>query len=205
MHESTRFAVFNNTCPDSPNENIYQHWNTYIILYSFPPISEERWPTLLCVIPTVSLLSYLFHRGIAALRGLSCLYYTTTTQMFGFFYHWISESGLCSGCQNEISFLCVFNLMGLSIFLACCFDGCPQQHGQSSFCCGWLFFFWDRPPSDDLTWSLGTASEFSGPLIILCQQNKQPRKKAQTGLCWPGKLKVQFSPLNQFKSAVITP
>lgn len=105
------FIVFSNTFSDSCNENIYLHWiHTSFFMVFLPSLSKAA--LLCCVLSQLSVCVLIYftkvklHWGgyLACIIGHRCRWF--------FFYHGISEAGLCSGCQYEISFLCVFNLKG---------------------------------------------------------------------------------------------
>lgn len=162
------------------------------------------------------MLSYLFHRGIAALRGY--LAYIIRQQLkFIFllclvlsrnFRKWFVQ------LLKSPSFVCS-TTWGGALCLAC-FDGRTQQDGQSSFCCSWPFFLRSSTIRllDLITWHREGVQWAAHYLNVNKTNNRE--KEARTDLCWPGKLKALYSrpksswkyyihPLNQVKSTAFTP
>lgn len=158
LHDSSCFIVFNSTRSDNQNQNIYLHRAHTSFFMASLPFREVYWAAPLRVITTVSLVSYLFHRGIAVLMGLSHLCvirHLFTRFLFSFFNGGISAAVAAANVKSP-SFVCLTPEVR-PLCLACCFKVCPQQHGQSPFCCPSAIFVWDRPSSNDLAWSLGTG------------------------------------------------
>lgn len=67
--------------------------------------------------------------------GLSHLYDMTLLHMIFFFYGGISEADHVTAANlKSPSFVCLTSEVR-ALCLATCFEVCPQQHGQCSFCC----------------------------------------------------------------------
>lgn len=100
----------------------------YIILYSFPPLKEEYFSALVYVTTTPSV----WLLWIVVLMGLSHLYDMTLHMIF---YGGISAADhVTTANLKSPSFVCLTSEVR-ALSLASCFEVCPQQHGQCSFCC----------------------------------------------------------------------
>lgn len=162
--------------------------NIYIILYGLPPFNEEYCSALVNVITYVWFViiqvSFISVASGCADGFISLIWYNKYSQ--GEFQRpvYVTAANL-----KSLSFVCLTSKV-TALCLASCFEVCPQQHGQCSFCCPSVIFVWDRPSSIFLASLLGMGDCSAAHSLSLSRQNKQLGMEAEPDLNWSDILTV---------------